>query len=186
MASASSYSVRSSSGGFRCGTLSAGPRYASSVCGGAGGVGSKISVAGGSGGYGIGSGYSSYSYKSVGGAGCGVSYGGGFGGGYGGAISVGSGSIFGGCVGISTNEKYTMQNLNDRLATYLEKVRNLEKANADLEQKIRLFLQSKTTTTTRDYSAFFATIVELKKKVIHISVLSDLCGSVETFNLTFL
>lgn len=94
--------------------------------------------------------------------------------------------MFGGCVGISTNEKYTMQNLNDRLATYLEKVRNLENANADLEQKIRLFLQSKTTTTTRDYSAFFATIVELKKKVIHISVLSDLCGSVETFNLTFL
>ncbi|TDH03513.1 hypothetical protein EPR50_G00164650 [Perca flavescens] len=68
-------------------------------------------------------------------------------------------------VDISDNKKVAMQNLNDRLATYLDKVRSLERANADLELKIRQFLENKTEPEGHDWTAYFIRIKELQDQI---------------------
>ena len=94
----------------------------------------------------------------------------GLGGGYGGGYTCNLGGGFGSSFGMADNllggsEKETMQNLNDRLASYLEKVRALEEANADLEVKIHDWYKKQGPGPARDYSHYFKTIEELRSKV---------------------
>uniref|UniRef100_A0A8C6CBE0 Keratin 12 n=2 Tax=Monodon monoceros TaxID=40151 RepID=A0A8C6CBE0_MONMO len=118
------------------------------------------------------------------GGGSGSSFAGGLGAGYGGARGGGFGSLgigFGGSPGggslgilsgndgglLSGSEKETMQNLNDRLASYLDKVRALEEANADLENKIREWYEIRGSgDPPNDYSKYYLLIEDLRNKII--------------------
>uniref|UniRef100_A0A8C9KIP2 IF rod domain-containing protein n=1 Tax=Panthera tigris altaica TaxID=74533 RepID=A0A8C9KIP2_PANTA len=64
------------------------------------------------------------------------------------------------------NEKETMQFLNDRLASYLEKVRQLERENAELETRIRERCQQQEPFVCPSYQSYFRTIEELQQKVL--------------------
>uniref|UniRef100_A0A673JBR3 Keratin, type I cytoskeletal 19-like n=1 Tax=Sinocyclocheilus rhinocerous TaxID=307959 RepID=A0A673JBR3_9TELE len=68
-------------------------------------------------------------------------------------------------VTLHANEKQTMQNLNDRLASYLERVRSLEQANKKLEMQIKEFYDNKTPMQSKDMSAYFKTILELRTQI---------------------
>lgn len=76
-------------------------------------------------------------------------------------VSGGGGGKSGDIMG---NEKFAMQNLNDRLANYLETVRNLEQANLKLEIKIKEALE-KSGPDFRDYSKYQAILDDLRRKV---------------------
>ncbi|XP_068118424.1 keratin, type I cytoskeletal 19-like [Hyperolius riggenbachi] len=161
-----SYSVRQVSTTRSYGGLGSG------LGGGAGRVSFKApSVHGGSGGISV----SSARYVSSGyggglssgyGGGLSSGFGGGSGGGYGGSYSV---SVSGDAL-LSGNEKETMQNLNDRLATYLDKVRSLEAANSDLELKIREWYEKQGPSPTRDYSNYFKIIEDLRDKILAATI----------------
>ncbi|KAJ0068980.1 hypothetical protein NL108_015751 [Boleophthalmus pectinirostris] len=134
------------------------PQYrAASIYGGAGGKGTRVSSASSlrSGAPMI-SATTSYKVSSGMGAGLGAGLGGGMGAG-GVAVSGSGSSILG-------NEKGAMQNLNDRLANYLETVRNLERANKELEVQIRQALE-KGGPDLRDYSKYEPIIEDLRRQI---------------------
>ncbi|CAI9158391.1 unnamed protein product [Rangifer tarandus platyrhynchus] len=114
---------------------------AASVYAGAGGSGSRISV--------------SHSTSVWGGWGSG---------------NLGAG-MAGGLVGVGgiQGEKETMQDLNDRLASYLEKVRSLEADNRRLESKIREHLEKKGP-QVRDWGHYLKIIEDLRAQIFANSV----------------
>nr|XP_057941687.1 keratin, type I cytoskeletal 18-like [Doryrhamphus excisus] len=63
------------------------------------------------------------------------------------------------------SEKVAMQQLNERLASYLETVRTLEKANSKLEINIREALEKRGPSDGKDYSKYNAIIGDLKVKI---------------------
>lgn len=89
----------------------------------------------------------------------------------GGVLGNVAGAGFAGSEGglLSGNEKVTMQNLNDRLASYLDNVRALEEANAELERKIKNWYEKYGPGSCRgldhDYSRYHLSIEDLKTKV---------------------
>jgi acidic type I keratin len=91
----------------------------------------------------------------------------GFGGGYGGSGGF-AGGYGGGSDGgiLNTDEKVTMQNLNSRLATYLDKVQTLEAANTSLEKQIQEWYDTKGPRIfQKNYSPYYDTIDDLKNQV---------------------
>ncbi|XP_053217011.1 keratin, type I cytoskeletal 19-like [Podarcis raffonei] len=101
---------------------------------------------------------------------------GGFGGGYmcapgGGGARFGGFGICNDVPLISCDEKMTMQNLNDRLASYLDKVRCLEEENAQLDCKIREWYDRQgALCDPKDYSCYYQQIEDLKNQIICATV----------------
>ncbi|MEE6507250.1 hypothetical protein FKM82_018393 [Ascaphus truei] len=178
-----SYSFSQSGGGGGVSSrLSGGVFRAASVQGGYGGSARSMSsskmVSSSGGGFssGYGGGYGGGAAFGGGGYGGGAAFGGGgYGGGaaYGGGGGGGNSFVSGGGDGLlSGNEKYTMQNLNDRLSNYLDKVRSLEEANNDLEIKIREWYVKQGSVTVREqnYAHYYTTIEELRDKIFAATV----------------
>ncbi|XP_037664045.1 keratin, type I cytoskeletal 26 [Choloepus didactylus] len=103
-----------------------------------------------------------------------VSSGGGFCNG-GGGLGSGAGTGFPGNEHglLPGNEKMTMQNLNDRLASYLDHVHALKAANEDLEQKIKGWYEKHGPGSCwgldHDHSRYFSIIEDLKRQIVSMT-----------------
>lgn len=64
------------------------------------------------------------------------------------------------------NEKETMQVLNNRLASYMEKVCSLEQENSQLEGSIRQWYEKNQPDGLPDCGTYFKTVQELQRQVI--------------------
>ncbi|KAJ8409215.1 hypothetical protein AAFF_G00242360 [Aldrovandia affinis] len=81
------------------------------------------------------------------------------------------------------NEKEKMQHLNDRLASYLETVRNLEQANNKLELQIREYLD-KRGPDVNDYSQYDNILGDLHKQIVErILDKANLAVKIDNLNL---
>uniref|UniRef100_A0A8C4T709 Keratin 98 n=1 Tax=Erpetoichthys calabaricus TaxID=27687 RepID=A0A8C4T709_ERPCA len=89
-----------------------------------------------------------------------------------GSLSFGALNLESGSAAINASGKETMQNLNDRLASYLEKVRSLEEANAKLEKQIREWGESHTV-VTRDVTSFDSSIEDLRAQILAASAVNS-------------
>ncbi|XP_077108567.1 keratin, type I cytoskeletal 19-like [Ranitomeya variabilis] len=174
--SSSSGSMRGLGGGS-CGVTrmstvrSSGSYRSPSMHGGLGGRG--LGSSHGIGGSSAGSVSLGYGCSSAVGFGSGFGYGGGSSGAYGSGFGIGGGQAGGYSTGgekiIKINEKETMQILNDRLASYLDKVRSLEQENTQLERKIRDLHDKQVPYTSPDFLPYFKNIEELQGKILQAS-----------------
>ncbi|KFO18791.1 keratin, type I cytoskeletal 12 [Fukomys damarensis] len=93
---------------------------------------------------------------------------------FGGSPAGGSTGVLCGLHGglLPGSEKATMQNLNDRLASYLERVGALEEENATLGQKIRDWYErcgAEDAGSQTDYSKYYLLIEDLRNKITSAS-----------------
>ncbi|XP_066510696.1 keratin, type I cytoskeletal 13-like [Hoplias malabaricus] len=89
---------------------------------------------------------------------------GGAGGGGAGFRTAASSLADGGFQPFAPNEKLELQTLNDRLAAYLDKVKKLELANHELEEKLRGFTANKVQ-VTYDFQAFQCQLQPLRDQI---------------------
>ncbi|XP_056405006.1 keratin, type I cytoskeletal 19-like isoform X2 [Hyla sarda] len=106
--------------------------------------------------------YAGSVYGGAGGYGTKISTASGFGGSYGSSFQITTNSD----VLLAGNEKETMQNLNDRLATYLDKVRSLEQANGELELRIKEWYGKNSGIVSADYQKYYQAIELLKQQIL--------------------